>query len=133
MRIVVDANVLVSGAFWSGLPSRVLSLWAHDRVDVLVSESILAEYERVLEEIGRKAKSPELALQWVQFVGQHGTLIDVRSPVCYCRDPNDDKYLACAADGDADYIVSGDRDLLDLKQFIGIPIVTPRRFLEIGA
>ena len=43
----------------------------------------------------------------------------------------DDKYLACAADGDADYIVSGDRDLLDLKQFIGIPIVTSRQFLEI--
>ena len=58
-------------------------------------------------------------------------VIDVHSPVRCCRDPHDDKYLACAADGDADYIVSGDRDLLDLKRFIGIPIVTARQFLTI--
>ena len=131
MRIVLDTNVLVSGAFWGGLPSQVLAHWAHDRIDVLISESILAEYERVLTEISHKSKKPELALQWSRFVGQHATLIDVRSPVHLCRDPHDDQYLACAADGDADYIVSGDRDLLDMKQFIGIPIVTCRKFLEI--
>lgn len=131
MRIVIDANVLVSGAFWGGLPFRVISLWAQDRVAVLVSEPILAEYARVLEEIGRKVKRPELARQWSEFAGHYATLIDVHSPVRHCRDPQDDKYLACAADGDADFIVSGDRDLLDLKQFIGIPIITPRQFLEI--
>jgi len=133
MRIVIDANVLVSGAFWGGVPSQVLALWAHDRVDVLISESILDEYARVLKEIGHKAKAPDLAHQWSQFVGQHGTLIDVRSSIRCCRDPYDDQYLACAADGDADYIVSGDRDLLDLKQFIGIPIITPRKFVELCA
>ena len=48
MRVVIDANVLASGIFWTGLPGAVLDLWAHGRLDVLVSAPILTEYNRVL-------------------------------------------------------------------------------------
>jgi len=50
--------------------------------------------------------------------------------VVICRDPKDNKFLALAADGQADYLVSGDRDLRDLSNFNGIPILTPREFYE---
>jgi len=130
MRIVIDANVLVSGIFWGGYPHRVLELWAHDRVEVVVSQGILAEYERVICQLGHKEKLSHLAQQWLMFIGQYGVVATVRTPVKICRDPEDDKYLSCAVDGDADVIVSGDRDLLVLKDFIGIPILTPRQFID---
>ena len=53
----------------------------------------------------------------------------VTTSVEACRDPRDDKFLALAVDGRADYLVSSDRDLLDMEGFDGIPIVTPRDFL----
>ena len=131
MRIVLDANVLASGIFWGGYPLRVLDLWARDQIDVLVSEQILLEYNHVLTELGQEEERSHLAQQWTAFVAQHATMVTPVSSVKVCRDPDDDKYLGCAADGGADYIVSGDEDLLALKQFVGIPIVTPRRFIEL--
>jgi len=81
MRIVLDANVLISGVFWGGYPHRVLELWAHDKVDVVVSREILTEYDRVLTQLARKGGQPHLAQQWLMFVGQHATLAEVRTPV----------------------------------------------------
>jgi putative PIN family toxin of toxin-antitoxin system len=130
MRIVLDANVLASGVFWAGYPFRVLELWANDAVQVLASQAILQEYARTLRELGRHEEQSRLADAWVSFVFHHAALIDVRSPVRACRDPDDDKYLACAVDGGADYLVSGDKDLLSLESFRGIPIVKPRPFVE---
>lgn len=130
MRIVLDANVMVSGIFWGGAPHRVLEMWAQDRVEVVLSREMLTEYDRVIAQLARKGGQVHLAHQWLMFIGQHGVLITVRTPVVACRDPDDNKYLSCAVDGEADVIVSGDRDLLVLKHFIGIPILTPRQFLD---
>ena len=133
MRIVLDANVLVSGVFWAGAPFRVLNLWAHDLVKVLASEPILREYAEVLREMGLDRDNVRLADSWIAFVFQHASLIDVHTRVDACRDPDDNKYLECAVDGGADYIVSGDKDLLALNTFQGIPIVASRRFVEIAS
>ena len=130
MRIVVDANVLASGIFWGGYPGRVLDLWAHDRVAILASPAILCEYSRVLTDLGSREGQTTTAGHWLTFIGQHSTLVDPRTVIRMCRDPDDDKYLACAVDGGAECIVSGDRDLLELKSVLGVPIVTPRRFIE---
>ena len=132
MRIVLDANVLASGVFWAGYPFRVLELWARDQVQVLASEPILREYADVLRELGRAEGKEHLAESWTSFIFHHAALFDVRSRVGTCRDPDDDKYLECAVDGGADFIVSGDGDLLSLKSFRGIPIVKPRRFVELA-
>ena len=130
MRIVLDANVLISGVFWSGYPFRVLDLWANDKLTVLVSEAILREYADTLGELGTRQGAVHLADTWVKFVFNHSTLVDVETPVDVCRDPDDNKYLACAIDGAAETIVSGDKDLLDLGKFRDIPIVNPRRFVD---
>jgi putative PIN family toxin of toxin-antitoxin system len=130
MRIVLDANVLVSGIFWGGYPHRVLEMWARDRVEVVVSHEILTEYDRVITQLGHKEGLAHLSHHWLMFIGQYGIVATVRTPVQVCRDPADNKYLSCAVDGNADFIVSGDRDLLVLKEFIGIPILTPRQFID---
>jgi putative PIN family toxin of toxin-antitoxin system len=71
-----------------------------------------------------------LAQGWINFVFQHAVLIDVKSRVHASRDPDDDKYLACAIDGGAECIVSGDDDLLSLGSHVGIPILKPRQLIE---
>jgi predicted nucleic acid-binding protein len=56
--------------------------------------------------------------------------IDSLTKVQVCRDPDDDKFLACAVDSGSDCIISGDKDLLDLQNYQGISIVTARRFFD---
>ncbi|MBL8133918.1 MAG: putative toxin-antitoxin system toxin component, PIN family [Anaerolineae bacterium] len=56
--------------------------------------------------------------------------ITISSSVRICRDPKDDKFLELAVNGMADYLISGDDDLLDLNPFEGISIVSPREFLD---
>lgn len=129
MRVVLDANVLISGVFWTGAPFRVLEAWVQDEIQVLASPAILREYSEVLRELGGKKKNLRLADAWIIHVFNQAILIDVRSSFRSCRDPDDDMYLACAIDGGADAIVSGDKDLLALDAFNGIPIVTPRDLL----
>jgi putative PIN family toxin of toxin-antitoxin system len=99
MRIVIDANVLVSGIFWGGYPLRVLDLWVREQVHVLVTEPIMLEYGRVLAELGRKEARSSLARRRTVFVAQHAMRITEVTIVSACRDPHDDKYLACAVDG----------------------------------
>jgi len=131
MRVVLDANVVVSGIFWAGPPFRVLRLWANDRIQALASAGILQEYAETLRTLGERQKKADLASLWAAFIFNHATLIDVHSRVDACRDPDDNKYLDCAIDGGAEYLVSGDRDLLDLKSFRDVAIVSPRTFLKI--
>jgi putative PIN family toxin of toxin-antitoxin system len=131
MRIVLDANVLVSGVFWAGPPGRVLSLWANDRVQVLASTEILQEYSEILARLATGRATERLSEVWDRFIFQYAVLIDVCTRVHVCRDPDDNKYLACAVDGSAEYLVSGDKDLLELKAYQGIPIVRPSRFLSV--
>ena len=62
---------------------------------------------------------------------QRAVLVDVDESVDVCRDPRDDKYLALAAAGQAASLISGDADLLILKSFRGIPILSPAEFLTV--
>ena len=130
MRVVVDANILASGIFWGGQPGRILDLWAHGKLEFLVSLPILSEYSRILLDLGGREGRSALAQHWVAFIGNHAVVLDVHSTVRQCRDPDDDKYLQCALDGAAECIVSGDRDLLALEKCATIPIMTPRQFLN---
>ena len=80
----------------AGYPSRVLDLWAHDRFELVASPDILSEYGRVLTDLGSRESQRNLASRWLQLLGQHASAVDVQSLVRVCRDPHDDKYLACA-------------------------------------
>jgi hypothetical protein len=69
MKVVLDTNVLVSGVFWRGPASRILELWAKDKVEVVVSPEILTEYQRLLVEMERD-KPAGLADAWTGIWGQ---------------------------------------------------------------
>ena len=129
MRIVLDTNLLVSGIFWGGLPSKILDLWVDDQISICISEEILDEYLRVIEKIGG-VRHQELRKEWGRFIPQHALLFEAKSKKVYSRDPGDDKFIHCALASKAVYLVSGDQDLLVLKDVEGVEIVTAKDFLD---
>lgn len=129
MRIILDTNVLVSGVFFSGPPSAILSAWREGRVALVVSPEILDEYQRVVTDLSSRfpvsAAGPILDL-----IATHAEVLSAPPlPQQVCDDPEDDKFLACAIAGDVSCVVSGDQHLLRKTGYAGIEVLTPREFL----
>ena len=130
MKVVVDTNVLISGVFFGGMPSRVLEAWRDGRIDLVVSPDILEEYRRVGEELAERFTGVSLAPLLALLVMTAEIIETPGLPEQVSRDPEDDKIIACALAGDCKCIVSGDKDLLEVSGYQGVKIVAPREFLE---
>ena len=130
MRIVLDTNVLVSGAFFGGIPGRILQAWRDGKVQIVVSPQILDEYREVLDELG--ASRPGIDVRrLLDLLFVHGELVlGSVLPERVCDDPDDDKFLVCAARAGADCVVSGDKHLLKASGYRGVPVLTPRAFVD---
>jgi uncharacterized protein len=131
MGFVLDTTVVVGAAMLPrSVPAQVVSL-ALSLGEILLSDATVKEAEGVLRrpKFDRYA-SLDMRLQVLVSLVERGRLVDVREIVRECRDPNDDMFLELAIAGEASCIVSGDKDLLILNPFRGIPILTPRAFLE---
>ena len=127
MRVVVDTNVIISGTFFGGKPGAVVDAIADGRVDASAPSSILREYHEVIEEVIRKGYGHFDASRFGSFVAK----LELREPernVEVCRDPDDDKFISCALGAKAVFIVSGDKDLLDIGSYEGVDIVTAAEF-----
>ncbi len=130
MNVVIDTNILVSGIFWPGPPSRVLDLWITDGFDLLISAAILKEYARILDKLLGQGNNAMLGDKWISLLATHSVIVEAPSMVTVCRDPDDNKFLDCAISGQAVYLISGDKDLLDLSVIHGIHIVSASSFLK---
>jgi putative PIN family toxin of toxin-antitoxin system len=132
LRCVFDTNVLISALLLPGSkPRQALDLALRARA-VLLSFSVLAELYEILsrkrfgqyvneEDIRRFAAALTREAQWVEE----------NVKITACRDSKDDKFLELAVSGHATHIVTGDADLLALKPFRGISIITPHAFLDL--
>jgi uncharacterized protein len=131
LRAVVDTNLLVSYVLTrSPLLSRLIDHWEQGRFVYLTSPQIIAELKDVLQRPALRARmaadpAPLIALVEQDTEQTPGML----SLTGICRDPKDDIFIACAVEGQADYIVSNDRDLLDLASYGGISIIRPETFV----
>ena len=130
MRVVLDTNVFISSLLFSGEVSRLPDLWERKAFTPLISKQVLEEYIRVLsypkfnlkqEEIDYIIKEQFLLYSEPIQVTKHITLIK--------DDPEDNKFLSLAAAGKAEYIVSGDRHILALKDWKQGRILSVREFL----
>lgn len=129
MRIVVDTNVFISGVFFGGYPRKVLESIIHRSVLGYATQEIVDEYnEIILEMIVRK--SGKLSPDIMQTFVEHLELIEAQTEIHICRDPEDDKFIGCALDSGAMYIVSGDKDLLSLQKYNHVTIVTAKEFCD---
>ena len=130
MIAVLDTNVLVSGIFFHGPPAAIVDAWFEGKFEVFATPKILEEYLRVLEEVS-SLKTPRLEHRWEEILLEKCQLIpDVRSRL-RLRDSADVKFIDCATDSSAQYLVSGDLDLQSYKVPVRFQIVSPRQFLNL--
>lgn len=129
MRIVVDTNILSSGIFFGGKPRELLQHCFSGNLQIVCDEEIFIEYIETIERLSTKSGKEEideiktLLIENIEFIENK---YDDR----YCRDPHDDKFINCARSGEITHIVSGDKDLLILKEVSGVKVSGVADFLE---
>ncbi len=128
MKVVLDSNVFISGIFWSGIPAIILQAWMKHDFELIITPTILLEYIDVIKRIDTEHRITE---QWKAVISLNATLIEDRPLLHLSRDSDDDKFLNAAWTSQADYLVSGDQDLLVLQDQFPITILKPKEFLEI--
>ena len=129
MRIVVDTNVIISGVFFGGAPGEILKAIVSNKVTACASKQIVEEYIEIVNEmISRKQGklNSDILLMLIESL----EMIKPKIHVKISRDPDDDKFIECAKDAGALYIVSGDKDLLVIKQYENIKIITAKEFCD---
>ena len=138
MKIVLDTNVAVSAALNpKGPPAEIVRAWRAHSLTWVTSPPLLDELERTLlsSRIGRYLAWGEDEI--AEFLAAVRQTAEVTSPTdridVIMDDPVDNRVLEAAVSAQADYVVSGDHHLLDLKTYQGVQIVTPARFVAIVA
>lgn len=130
MRVVLDTNVFISGIFFSGPPSKILEAWTNQSFQIVLSQQILGEYQRVGEALSSNFQTIDI-LPIIEMVTIHGDFIDTQGfNIPVCEDSDDNKFIECAAASNCRIIISGDKHLLKLDGYQGISILNPRNFVE---
>ena len=129
MKIVVDTNVVISGAFFGGHPRRVIEAVAENKISACASASITDEYTEIVQELIDR-KQGKLRENLLDLFIANLEIIEPMTVIHVSRDPDDDKFIECAIDAKALYIVSGDQDLLDIGECEGIEIITASEFCK---
>ena len=135
MKAVLDTNVLVSSFLTpAGVRAKVLEAWEKGKFELVVSEDILAEYERALnyqEVSSRHGMRAEQISEVIAEMKSLATTVKPKQKLTVIQDdPADDKFLECASEAGAEYIISADPHLLNLKQYEDIQILSPSEFLS---
>jgi len=129
MKIVLDANVVIAAFATRGLCESILELCFHSH-EIALSQELLDE---ILRNLRQKIKLPGGIVNDINnFLREHASIVSpIPLAADLCRDPDDVKILGLAIAAHADCIITGDKDLLVLKKFQGVPIMTPRSFSNI--
>jgi putative PIN family toxin of toxin-antitoxin system len=130
MKVVVDTNIFVS-SFFGGNPRKIIDLWKNEKITLCLSNVILDEYVDVLRRIGLKEED-ELEELLSLFSRGFNIVFTTKTPKIKIikNDPDDDKFIECAVALEAQTIITGDKKVLALKEYMGIRILTPQKFLE---
>ena len=129
-RVVLDTNAVVSGLL-GGTAAEVIRRWRAGSFDLILSEEIMTEYMDVLNR-PRFSLPTWVVEELLGYIRARAAWVEPRGEIeTVGRDPSDDKFLEAAVTGQADWLVSGDNDLLDMEEYQGIAIVPPHKFLEL--
>jgi putative PIN family toxin of toxin-antitoxin system len=129
VKIVLDANVIIAAFAARGLCESIMEVCLSEH-EIVLSDEL---FDEILRNLRFKIKLPTNIVDNIgELLSEHGNFsIPVSLASDICRDPDDVKILGLAIASNADYIITGDKDLLVLKNFQGIPILNPRSFSEI--
>ncbi len=131
MRVVIDTNVFISSFLGKGNPNSIIDLWKKGYLTICLSREIIDEYVDVLIRLGiiNSREIEELLQLFAQ--GYHSTFIAKTKTIkIVMEDPDDNKFFECAVALNAKYIISGDKQVLKVKNYFGIKVVNPKIFLQ---
>ncbi len=135
MKIVLDTNVWLSGILWDGEASKILEKAEKKDIQIIISEDILSEIIKVLN---RESKFQKYILNLrlsiedlLRTILSISTLIETKTKLDIIKaDPKDNIILEVALEGKVDYIISYDNHILNMIEFRGIKIISPKEFLK---
>lgn len=134
MKIVVDTNVIFSGIFFKGVPSKIIENIFLKKYQIVLSKEIVDEYIKVIERYCKKKKVPDFTvpLEIIDLLISHSIFIDSSAVITpYCADPDDIKFLEAAMASKAKYLISGDKHLLNVGEYPGGLVLRPQDFISL--
>ncbi|GHT56103.1 PIN domain-containing protein [Bacteroidia bacterium] len=131
MKIVLDTNIFISAFFWGGHPRKVLERTIDGDDELYITDEIIEEIARVMS---RPKFNIEVHIidSFIRSIKEISQRVHIKGNVHnVCRDSEDDKILECALTVKADCIITGDNDLLVLKAYEGVHIITATAYLDL--
>ena len=128
-RVVVDTNVFIS-SFFGGNPRKIIDLWKSGEITLCLSKPIVDEYIGVLHRIGLQNEK-EIEELLALFAHGFHVVFTAKTPELHIieKDPDDDMFIECAVALKAEFIITGDKALKEIREYMNIKIVSPREFL----
>ena len=129
LRVVIDTNVYISAIFWGGKPRQVIDLGRDNKIQIFTSEDIEKEISnKLMTKFG--LNSSEAGNVMTDFSTFTKPIKISKRIHAVIDDPDDDKFIECAVECGAGFIISGDKHLLKLKKYKGINIINAAIFLK---
>ena len=130
IRVVVDTNVFVS-SFFGGNPRKIVDLWKSGQLTLCLSRPIIDEYIEILQRLGLKNER-ELSELLSLFAHGFHVLFSAKTPELHLVEeaPDNDKFIEGAVALKAGFIISGDKALIAIQDYMGIRIISPKAFLD---
>ncbi|HCY20055.1 MAG TPA: putative toxin-antitoxin system toxin component, PIN family [Deltaproteobacteria bacterium] len=131
IKIVLDTNILISSLLFKGELAGVVDLWKKGKIIPIFSRDTFDEFKTVLEYPKFSLTAQEMKVIIEEEVLPFFEVIEVTDKIKgACRDADDDKFIACAVSASADFIVTGDKDLLDMGKYKSVKILSASEFLR---
>lgn len=131
-RVVLDTNILVSALLFGGRLSRIVDLWLERKIIPLITRETFEEFQSVLTYPKFSLTEEEIKMVIEEYILPFFEVVDPEESVTdVCSDPEDNKFLTCALSGRAEYIITGDKTLCNLREYKGIKIINAKEFLKI--
>ena len=136
MILVLDTNVIVSALISpAGPPVEIFRLWEQDRFELASSPPLISELEKTLAYSKIRKLMPQFEAQVPRLLSRlqsNTVMVEPEISLDIIEDdPTDNRVLECAVAAEAQYIISGDKHLLSLKQYRGIIILSPAGFIAL--
>jgi putative PIN family toxin of toxin-antitoxin system len=131
MKVVLDSNIFVSSFFWKGNPRKIFDRVTNGLDELYITDEILQEIMAVMSRKKFNAEINEIE-DYIKIIESYSIKLFPQNKVKeVSRDKDDNKILECGFEGNVDFIITGDNDLLVLKNYKKMRIVKPKEYLDI--
>lgn len=130
IKAVIDTSTLISALGWEGKPQQIFSYCLNKGLQIVISPEILEEVREVLFRKKFAFIDSDKKNEFILLLSQLAEIVCPQQKVDICRDKDDNKFIEAALSAKINIIISSDEDLLALKEYEGIKILSPHEFLE---